>query len=105
MIVTRPPVDYPRSIVAATSIFSALTWAGDWWGFSPACLLPNQDSGGQARLLMAGGVLAPCLVMLASMAAWAVRCVRDDPGLACLCRTHSVCMTHKGTCLATIGPS
>ncbi len=75
IIITRPPVDYPRTITAATAVLSALTWAGDWWGFSPACLLPNQDSAGQARLVLAGGLLVPCAVLLASLALWAVRCV------------------------------
>ncbi len=74
VIVTRPPVDYPQTVTAVAAVLSALTWAGDWWGFSPACLLPNQDSAGQAKLALAAGILVPCAVLLASLALWAVRC-------------------------------
>ncbi len=73
IIVTRINIDYPTSITACTAVLSAVTWAGDWWGFSPACLVPGLDSAGQAWAQLLGGLLVPCIVALFCLLLWAIR--------------------------------
>ncbi len=73
VIIARLDVAYPGAITACMSAFSSLTWAGDLLGFSPACLARDLDSGSQAAAQLLGGLLMPCVVVLLSLALWALR--------------------------------
>lgn len=60
-------------MVGCVRLLSSLSWAGNVFAFSPACLAPGLDSTRQARAQVGSGLATPCLVVLVSMALWAIR--------------------------------
>ncbi|GLC41847.1 hypothetical protein PLESTM_001257500 [Pleodorina starrii] len=73
IIVTRLSVDYPSIIVRCQAVFSTITGAENYIVYSPSCLKPESDSGGQALIQWLAGILTPCAVAVVSMLLWTLR--------------------------------
>ncbi|GLC55873.1 hypothetical protein PLESTB_001038400 [Pleodorina starrii] len=73
IIVTRLSVDYPSIIVRCQAVFSTITGAENYLVYSPSCLKPESDSGGQALIQWLAGILTPCAVAVVSMLLWTLR--------------------------------
>lgn len=70
-----PSIPFPEGfVVGCVRLLSSLSWAGNVFAFSPACLVAGLDSTHQARAQVGSGLVTPCLVVLVSMALWALRC-------------------------------
>ncbi|KXZ48022.1 hypothetical protein GPECTOR_31g386 [Gonium pectorale] len=73
IIITRLPVPYPDSVTKLQAAASAVTGAESTVAFSYSCFVPRQASDGQALAQLSGALLAPCIVVAASLVIWAVR--------------------------------
>ncbi|PNH10239.1 hypothetical protein TSOC_003034 [Tetrabaena socialis] len=73
IIVSQLNIDYPRIIIGVVGVVGSVTGVSSRFTYSPACLLTNQDSAGQAHLQFLGAALTPCLVVAASLVCWALR--------------------------------
>ncbi len=73
VIVTRLSIQYPDSVLVCSAFLRAITAAGEWFGFSPSCLVPDQGSTSQAAARLMGSILIPMAVAATSLALWCAR--------------------------------
>ena len=57
----------------AQAVLNSVTGAENYVAYSPSCLLPREDSAGQARIQLLAGLLTPVAVALLCLAVWALR--------------------------------
>ncbi|KAG2484161.1 hypothetical protein HYH03_017042 [Edaphochlamys debaryana] len=73
IIIARLNFPKPGAMQGFTSVLAAATGAENYLAYSHACLLPNQDSAGQAFLQVLGALLTPCAVTAVCLLLWLLR--------------------------------
>ncbi|GLC74739.1 hypothetical protein PLESTF_001550200 [Pleodorina starrii] len=73
IIITKLGINYPAIITKFQSVLSALTGTENYIAYSPSCLFPGLDSGGQAAHQIAFGLSAPCMATLVTLILWIIR--------------------------------